>query len=71
MKTTDYSIKEWNQVYTNNVIINPDQLICKCGKEANIFHSSNWHDGRGVFYVQCDCGKQWNVSWKSKNYNFR
>ena len=59
-------MKEENLMWTKNTNVTEKQLKCSCGKEANILHCSNWHDGTGVFYVECECGKGWNVRWRTK-----
>ena len=55
-----------NRPYVKNVIIDRDDLICECGQEGTIVHCSNWHNGQGTFYVQCNCGKEFNVHWHEK-----
>jgi hypothetical protein len=59
-------MKKENLEWTKNTDVTDKDLVCKCGKEVDIIHCSNWHDNTGVFYVQCECGRQFNVRWHHK-----
>jgi len=53
-----------NFYYCKGTDVQDKALQCNCGQEANIASVSNWHDNTGMFYMQCTCGKQFNVRWK-------
>lgn len=60
-------MNEQNKKYIKNTNITEKQLKCVCGTEKNIVHTSNWHNGEGLFYTECpNCGRQTNIHWKSK-----
>jgi len=61
-------ISEHNASYLKNASIKDGALDCRsCHIDCMIEHVSNWHDGRGIYYVKCpNCGKEYNVTWKSK-----
>lgn len=56
-----------NQQWTKNTTVNNTDLMCDCGKEVDIYHCSNWHNGTGIFYATCQCGREVNISWKQKD----
>lgn len=63
-------MKRRNLDYTKNTQVTAKDLQCKCGKETNIVHVSNWHDGTGIFYAKCKCGIEQNIRWEVKKYKF-
>ncbi len=57
-------MKKENKLWTKNTNIKEKDLECPdCTNEMDIFHSSNHHNGTGIFYVGCDCGRELNVSF--------
>lgn len=59
-------MKTENLEWTKNTDVTDKDVRCQCGKEVDIIHCSNWHDNSGVFYVECKCGRQFNVRWHHK-----
>lgn len=60
-------MKEENQKWIDGTNVKEQQLKCKCGRETDIVGVSNWHNGAGLFYCSCDCGKQGNLYWETSN----
>ena len=60
MKTETTTNKEW----TEGTNVTSKELECCCGKVTTIYNCSDWHNGKGVFYCECECGQNTNVSWK-------
>jgi len=52
-----------NYYWVKKGLVKKEALFCRCGKEAYILSVSNWHNGTGVLYMKCACGKEWNVRW--------
>ena len=57
------NIRDTNLDYILNTDVVEDDTFCKCGKRMEIYHTSNHHDGSGIFYAKCECGKERNIPW--------
>jgi len=59
---------EERQIRIDQGMSSNEDFDCKCGGRLNILHTSNWHDGTGIYYTECDsCKIEINVRWKSKD----
>ena len=57
------NIRESNLEYIHRTNVVEDDTFCECGKRMEIWHTSVHHDGTGIFYAKCECGKEINIPY--------